>query len=57
MAKLQCIATCYMPSAKKDVEVERYEDEPDEDVYEVSDKRVDEFVESGNFVLVAESDE
>ena len=56
MAKLQCVATCYMP-VNDEGKVRRYEDEPGEDVYEVPDERVEAFKESGNFVLVDESDE
>ena len=51
MTKLHCTATCYMPSSQKGVNVERYED--DEPPYEVSDKQVEAFLESGNFVRVA----
>lgn len=52
MAKLRCIATCYMPiDPKKELPVERYEDYYGDkrDAYEVDDNRVDEFLATGNF--------
>lgn len=49
MTKLRCLSTCYMPSNQKGVQVERYEDEEGEDVYEVPDDRVEEFLVTGNF--------
>ena len=52
MQELRCLATCYMPSTRKGVKVERYEDIEDEDIYEVPDKRVNEFLETGNFERV-----
>ena len=60
MAKLLCVGSCYMPTGEKSKKgkagVEKFEDEFDDarDVYEVDDKRVEEFVATGNFRLVAE---
>ena len=56
MSNLRCTATCYMPSEKEGVEVERYEDEPGEDVYDVPAHRVDEFMASGNFEVLSEGE-
>lgn len=53
MAKLRCIATCYMPISKGSKVVERYEDEENSDVYEVGELRVKEFLATDNFVLVS----
>ena len=53
MAKVQCVATCYMPMKKgKKMPVERYEDEygDDRDIYEIPENRLAEFLDSGNFV-------
>ena len=52
MTEVRCVATCYMPSTEEGVKVERYEDDPHEDVYQIPDERVDEFLETGNFELV-----
>lgn len=52
MTNLRCLTTCYMPSTKKGVHVERYEDIEDEDIYQVPDKRVQEFLDTHNFELV-----
>ena len=54
MAKVQCIATCYMPSNKKDVKWERYEDwfEDDGDIYDIPGKRLQEFLDTGYFERV-----
>lgn len=52
MAKLQCIATCYMP--RTDGVLERYEDEygDERDIYEVPEARVKEFLDTGKFKRV-----
>ena len=54
MAKVRCLATTYMPSKKKDVKFERYEDwhEHEGDVYEVPGNRLQEFLDTGNFERV-----
>ena len=55
MAKVRCAATCYMPQKDaNDKVVERYEDEYDDerDIYDIPEKRVKEFLDTGNFVLV-----
>ena len=54
MAKVRCHATCYMPSKKKNVKWERYEDWQEEggDVYEIPGNRLDEFLDTGNFERV-----
>lgn len=59
MAKVQCVATTYMPSKKKDVKWERYEDweEADGDIYEIPGNRLDEFLATGNFRRVKGGDE
>jgi len=55
MAKLLCIATCYMPTDDKPKKgkagLEKFEDEFDDprDVYEVAEGRVQEFLDTGNF--------
>lgn len=56
MAKVQCIATCYMP-VKRGIKmpVERYEDEEGEDLtdlYDIPDNRLNEFLDTGNFLNV-----
>ena len=51
MVKLRCLATCYMASDEPSV-MERYENEPGEDVYSVPENRVEEFLDTGNFELV-----
>ncbi len=53
--KLRCIGTCYMPTGKKpkkgrSPEVDRFEDVEGEDLFEVEDGRVDEFLATGNFI-------
>jgi len=55
MAKLRCTATCYMPTGKKpkkgrNPEVDRFEDVEGEDIFEVEDDRVEEFLATGNFI-------
>ena len=54
MAKVRCLATCYMPSRKKNVKFERYEDwhEQEGDVYEIPGNRLGEFISTGNFERV-----
>ncbi len=59
MAVLQCINTCYMPTGDKPKKgknqvVERYEDVEGEDLFEVEEDRVEEFLTTGSFVAVAE---
>ncbi len=55
MTKLNCIATCYMSSEVGSEQVQRYEDENGkEDIYEVPEGRVDEFLATGNFEAVPE---
>ena len=55
--KVNCVGTCYMPSDKQGVRVERYEDENGvEDTYEIPSGRLKEFLETGNFELVTESE-
>lgn len=49
MKKVKCLATVYMPSTKEGVKVERYEDTEGEDVYEIPDARLKEFLATGNF--------
>ncbi len=55
MARLRCIGTCYMPTGKKpkkgiQPEVERFEDIEGEDLFEVEEDRMEEFLTTGNFV-------
>ena len=52
--RVRCVASCYMPSEVPGVKVERYEDYygDSRDEYNVPDYRVEEFLESGNFVRV-----
>ena len=52
--QVRCVATCYMPSDKEGVLLERYEDDygDSRDVYDVPEDRVNEYLESGNFVRV-----
>ena len=49
MKKVRALATVYMPSTKEGVKVERYEDIEGEDIYEISDRRLGEFLKTGNF--------
>ncbi len=51
MVKLRCLATCYMSSDESHV-MERYENEPGEEVYSIPEGRVQEFLDTGNFELV-----
>ena len=61
MAKVQCYATCYMPSDKSGVKWERYEDweqGSDGDIYTIPGHRVAEFLATGRFTRVhSEEDE
>lgn len=55
MAKVICTNTCYMPQKDAtDKVVERYEDEygDERDIYDIPAKRVQEFLDTGNFVQV-----
>ena len=57
MAKVRCLATGYMPSGKTGPNQPkwlRYEDWDDhnDDVYEIPGNRVQEFLDTGNFVRV-----
>ncbi len=57
MALLRCIGTCYMPTGAKpkkgrSPEVERFEDVEGEDLFEVEEDRVEEFLATGSFVAV-----
>ncbi len=52
MKKVRALATVYMPSTQKGVKVERYEDTEGEDVYEIPNARLEEFLATGNFVEV-----
>lgn len=56
MAKVRALATVYMPSKKKGVLVERYEDwfEEGGDVYDIPGSRLQEFLNTGNFERVKE---
>ncbi|KKL67452.1 hypothetical protein LCGC14_2134810 [marine sediment metagenome] len=63
MARVQCTNTCYMPTGKKPRKgenqvVERYEDYfgNDADVYEIPDSRLEEFLDTGNFERVEDTD-
>lgn len=51
MAKVLCIATCYMPVKKGKPIVERYEDEYGDmrDLYDIPDNRLEEFLDTGDF--------
>ena len=51
MAKVLCIATCYMPVKKGGPIVERYEDEYGDmrDLYDIPDNRLEEFLDTGDF--------
>lgn len=53
MAKLRCISTCYMPiTPGVELPAERYEDITNDDIYEVEDSRVAEFLATGKFETV-----
>lgn len=59
MTRLHCLATCYMPVDPEERPkkgrhqvVERYEDE-EGGIYEVEEDRVDEFLATDNFAVVA----
>ena len=57
MTALRCINTCYMPTGAKpkkgrSPEVERFEDVEGEDLFEVEEYRVEEFLATSNFVAV-----
>lgn len=56
--KVDCTGTCYMPvGGPKDEVVQRFEDEgPDQNIYEIDSKRLTEFLKTGNFALVVESE-
>lgn len=60
MSQLRCItSSCHMPIVKKAKkgehrQVMRFEDERGEDIYEVEEYLVDEYLASGNFERVAE---
>lgn len=49
--RLRCLATCYMPVSAGDDMVERYED-VDDDVYDIPEDRLNEFLDTGNFERV-----
>lgn len=63
MAKVQCLYTCYMPSDKDGVGVERYEDVfpvldgEDKSIYTIPGHRVAEFVATGWFERVHEEED
>ena len=54
MTKMLCTATCYMPIDDFSKTVERYEDEYGDmrDLYDIPDKLIDTFLDSGNFQKV-----
>ncbi len=52
MIRVKCIATCYMSVSKGNKVVERYEDIDGEDVYDVPENRLKEFLDTANFVEV-----
>lgn len=57
MAKVRCHATCYMPTGKTgktQPKWARYEDwfQSDGDVYDIPGKRLQEFLDTGNFERV-----
>ncbi len=52
---LKCVGTTYIPkggSGRDKNVLERFEDTDGEDVYEVPDNRVEEFLATGNFEVV-----
>lgn len=59
MAKVRALATVYMPSNKKGVKWERYEDWEEEngDVYDIPGNRLQEYLDTGNFERVKGNDE
>ncbi len=58
MTRLRCISTVYMPAAEgSEQRFDRYEDERGEDVYEVVNDRVEEFLATGNFVPLSDPNE
>lgn len=52
MVKVRCIRTCWMPQEANGVILEKYEDIRNEDVFEIEDDRLDEFLSSSNFEKV-----
>lgn len=53
MVKVKCIRTCYMPTHNSTPpHWERFEDIEGEDVFEISEDKITEFVASGNFQAI-----
>ncbi len=56
MVKLRCTAMTYLPVEEGGEVLHRFEDERDEDIYDVPETRVEEFLATGNFRLMPNSD-